>query len=180
MAASDVDRRLVVVEAGLQWSWAASGQVRRLRRHEQEMGDLLGADGAAPAAGWQARFFAMRSDAEFCLLATSNLVQAIDELVPEGRAWPRHASSEELVEAIVTLRQAFVAPRARRRHRGDRSAGVIDLRDDPLRCSFDVDGTRIRGLGLDDLEAALEPVAACFAMLERTAFAWEGWRAVHA
>jgi hypothetical protein len=39
---------------------------------------------------------------------------------------------------------------------------------------------QVRRLRLDDLDAALEPVMTCFLTLERSAFAWEGWRAVDA
>jgi len=162
------------VDAGLQWAWAASQQVRRLRYHERA---LLCDEDEQP--GGRSRFLALRSDAELCMLALSNLARVLDELTPATGRWPSGEAPVDLVEAISTLREAVPTGRAvRRRDVIRRSAAVIDLRDDPRRCTFGPEGTRVAGLGLDELGSVLEPVLAFFSTLESSGFAFDGWRAV--
>jgi hypothetical protein len=174
MTAADVERRMGAVDAGLQWAWAASQQVRRLRYHER----ALLCDGDEQPSG-RSRFLALRSDAELCMLALSNLAQVLDELTPATRRWPAGEAPVDLVEAVATLRTAIPTGRPlRRRDVVRRAAGVIDLRDDPRRCTFGPEGTRVAGLGLDELAGLLEPVLTFFSTLEASGFAWDGWRAV--
>jgi hypothetical protein len=164
VSAANIDRRRVAVDAGLEWAWAAMQQVERLRRDEQ---DLLISDDAELAER-RHRSLALRADAELCAVATSNLVLVASWL---GRPGDRDAAADH---AIDRLTRSFTPVRRRRGARGH--LAVIDLRDEPQRCSYGAAGTRIGDLSLDELEDLLRVLLDYFTELEASAFMWDGWR----
>lgn len=163
-----------VVDAGLQWAWTTLVQIDRVRRHEAALVGRLVEPVEVSHEDRRASRLGLRSDTEFCLVALSNLVDAADLLAPKGDGLP-----ESVVDAVRTLRAGLPSrprqPSRRRRGRPATRPEVVDLRDDPQRWTLDPSGTRIGGLGLDDLGDAARTLLDFFADLERDGYRWSGW-----